>query len=218
MKTFDEIIKDVSHLKWSTIVREEAFANVEEYVKLAVRQAHAFIWQLNDFPFRIRRGGIMTAGSAFAAPKGDILEMWVQNSGAYLKKIIADDGDLLDSTKTGTPQLYWVTLEDSGAVVHLYPAPDKQYSLLYKYSTNYKARDMGNEEKANLTDATDTLNIPQDETLEDAYLQCLYTKSMVYLIADSTDENYAPYEKEFDEAYRNLLSVTGAKIPPKLVI
>jgi hypothetical protein len=39
---------------------------------------------------------------------------------------------------------------------------------------------------------------------------------MVYLIADAQDENYVPYEKQFEEAYRNLLSL--GRLEPKIVI
>ena len=34
MRNFQQIVKDVSNLKWSTVVLEEAFAEVEDNVKL----------------------------------------------------------------------------------------------------------------------------------------------------------------------------------------
>ena len=46
MRNFQQIVKDVSNLKWSTVVLEEAFAEVEDNVKLAVRQANSYILSL----------------------------------------------------------------------------------------------------------------------------------------------------------------------------
>ena len=218
MRNFGKIIEDVSNLKWSTVVLEESFAEVEKNVKLAVKQANSYIFGLEDFPFRMKKGGLIIKDNAMKAPKGNISEMWIENSGAYLKKLTAKDGDLLDGTTTGQPTCFWVDFGDDGAVVHFYPKPDKEYNVFYRYATNYKARDMSGIEKFNLEDVTDVVNLPEDETVEDYYMHCLYTKSMVYLIADDQDENYKPYQIEFEEAYRNLLALTGVKIYPKLVI
>lgn len=86
MRNFQQIVKDVSNLKWSTVVLEEAFAEVEDNVKLAVRQANSYIFGLKDFPFRIRKGGLTTKENAFPAPNGDILQMWMQDGSRYLQK------------------------------------------------------------------------------------------------------------------------------------
>ena len=67
-------------------------------------------------------------------------------------------------------------------------------------------------------DLDDVVNIPDNPAIEDLFMHCLYTKSMVYLIADETDENYQPYEREFREAWYNLLDIAGIKRAPKLVI
>jgi hypothetical protein len=64
----------------------------------------------------------------------------------------------------------------------------------------------------------DVLNLPDDKIIEDLYLHCLNTKAMEYLIADNSDENYQPYQKEFLEAYKSLLQLTGVKIEPRLLI
>ena len=51
--------------------------------------------------------------------------MWMQDGSRYLQKIAPEDGDLLDMSKTGRPELYWADFGDNGAVVHLWPAPDR---------------------------------------------------------------------------------------------
>ena len=48
-----------------------------------------------------------TKENAFPAPNGDILQMWMQDGSRYLQKIAPEDGDLLDMSKTGRPELYW---------------------------------------------------------------------------------------------------------------
>ena len=142
----------------------------------------------------------------------------MQDGSRYLQKIAPEDGDLLDMSKTGRPELYWADFGDNGAVVHLWPAPDREYSFFYRYANNMKARDAAGNEKFNLEDLDDVVNIPDNPAIEDLFMHCLYTKSMVYLIADETDENYQPYEREFREAWYNLLDIAGIKRAPKLVI
>lgn len=44
-------------------------------------------------------------------------------------KIAPEDGDLLDMSKTGRPELYWADFGDKGAVVHLWPVPDRKYAF-----------------------------------------------------------------------------------------
>ena len=159
-----------------------------------------------------------TKENAFPAPNGDILQMWMQDGSRYLQKIAPEDGDLLDMSKTGRPELYWADFGDNGAVVHLWPAPDREYSFFYRYANNMKARDARGNEKFNLEELDDVVNIPDNPAIEDLFMHCLYTKSMVYLIADETDENYQPYEREFREAWYNLLDIAGIKRAPKLMI
>ena len=79
MRNFERIVKDVANLKWSTVVLEESFAEVEENVKLAVKQANSFIFGLRDFPFRIKKGGVVTDKNVFNAPDGNISKVWVEN-------------------------------------------------------------------------------------------------------------------------------------------
>ena len=54
--------------------------------------------------------------------------------------------------------------------------------------------------------------------IEDLFLHCLNTKAMEYLIADTNDENYQPYQKEFAEAYSSLLCFSGVKHNPRLIV
>lgn len=220
MKSYFDIIRDISNLRWSIVDPDPtSFAEVQRAVKLAVTQANSYIWSLDDFPFRIKKDirKISKGQSAIIAPKGNIVEVWLEGQKNYLKQVNARDADFFSLEEQGTPLYYWLEFGDDGAEVHLYPKPEKDCTLCLRYLTNYKARSADGDLKVNLESMDDVLNLPEDKTIEDLYLHCLNTKAMEYLIADSTDENYQPYQKEFLEAYRNLLCLTGVQLEPRLV-
>ena len=220
MKSYFDIIKDVSNLRWSIVDPEPtSFAEVQKAVKLAIEQAHSYIWSLSDFPFRIKKDvkQLEKNISAVMAPKGNVIEAWIAGSGGYLQEVDHREADFFSLEESGTPKCFWIEFGEKGAEIHLYPKPDKAYNLCVRYSDNYKAKSAQGELKFNLEEVDDVLNLPDDKTVEDLYLKCLYTKAMEYLIADTTDENYQPYQKEFLEAYHNLRRLTGVKIEPRLV-
>ena len=220
MKSYFDIIKDVSNLRWSIVDPEPtSFAEVQRAIKLAIEQAHSYIWSLSDFPFRIKKDvkQLEKDTSAVMAPKGNVIEAWIAGSGGYLQEVDQREADFFSVEERGTPKYFWVEFGEKGAEIHLYPKPDKTYNLCLRYSDNYKAKSAQGELKFNLEEVDDVLNLPDDKTVEDLYLKCLYTKAMEYLIADTTDENYQPYQKEFLEAYHNLRRLTGVKIEPRLV-
>lgn len=221
MKTYFDIIRDVSNLRWSVVDPDPtSFAEVQKAVKLAIVQANSYIWSLNDFPFKIKKEIIQLnkGQNALLAPKGNIIETWFENGGTYLEEIQAHDADFLSSEKSGTPVCYWVEFGDLGAELHLYPKPEQDMTLFIRYLTDYKARAQTGDLKVNLEEMDDVLNLPDDKTVEDLYLHCLNAKAMEYLIADSTDENYQPYQKEFMEAYKALLNLTGVRKEPRLIV
>lgn len=220
MKTYFEIIKDVSNLRWSIVDPDpSSFAEVQKAIKLAIAQANSYIWSLNDFPFRIKKGvrKVEKGQSALIAPKGNIIEVWIDGQNAYLKQTEPREADFFSLEETGTPTRFWVEFGEKGAEIHLYPKPQKTCHLCVRYADNYKAKTALGELKFNLENMDDVLNLPEDPTVEELYLHCLYTKSMEYLIADSTDENYRPYQKEFLEAYRHLLNVTAVHLEPRII-
>lgn len=219
MKTFFDIIKDVSNLRWSIVDPEpESFAEVQKAVKLAVAQAHNFIWNLESFPFKLKKDALLVpAGeSAVLSPKGNIIRVFIEGADKELTQLASEDADFL-AQQSGDPEFYWVDFTDEGAVIKLYPTPNKQTTIVVRYISNMKARNSAGELKYNLENMDDVLNLPNDKSIEDIYLHCLNLKSMVYLVADETDENYKPYEKEFLEAYQGLLKLTGVKMEPRLV-
>jgi hypothetical protein len=194
-------------MRWSIADPEpSSFAEVQKSIKLAVVQANAFIWELSDFPFQNKKEVLMLSKgqSAVLAPKGSIKNIRLEGKNRALKEISVETADAFDSAQTGTPTFYWLECGDLGTEIHVYPTADQSYSALVRYRTDQKACSADGTPKRNLTDMDDYLNIPSDTAFEELYLNCLYTKTMEYLIADTGDENYLPYQKEFQEAYRLL--------------
>lgn len=221
MKSYFDIIRNISNLRWSVVDPDPtSFAEVQKAVKLAAAQAHSYIWSLEDFPFKIKKD-IVKLGkgqTALPAPKGNIVEVWIEGGNAYLQELNHKESDFLSNEESGTPVCYWIEFGDDGAELHFYPKPSQESTVFIRYITNCKARGIDGRLKVNLEEMDDMLNLPDDPTIEDLYLHCLNTKAMEYLIADTTDENYQPYQKEFLEAYRSLLKLTGSKNQPRLII
>lgn len=221
MKNFYDIILNVSNLRWSIVDPEpSSFEDVQKAVKLAVCQAHSYIWGLNDFCFKERKAifSLNNGENTFLASKGIIKQVWVKGGSEYLTEFEnREEVDFLED-KTGQPVQYWVEMSDSGPIVKLYPTPDKSMQVFIRYDTSMKAKSADGKEKANFEMMDDVLNLPDDEVLQDLYLHCLNTKSMVYLVADETDENYRPYIQEFEEAYRSLLKYRATMTDRRFVI
>ena len=126
MKTYFDIIRDVSNLRWSINDPDPtSFAEVQKSVKLAIAQANSFIWSLNDFPFKIKKDAlILNKGqNVVLAPKGTLLEVWIDGDKSYLTQISAQKADFLSITEYGKPNKYWVEFGDKGAQIHFYPMP-----------------------------------------------------------------------------------------------
>lgn len=221
MKNFYDIILNVSNLRWSIVDPEpSSFEDVQKAVKLAVCQAHSYIWGLRDFSFKERKAifSLNAGENTFLAPKGIIKQMWVGGGGEYLTEFESrKEVDFLEDNR-GQPARYWIEMSDSGPIVKLYPAPGKAIQVFVRYDTAMRARTTDGQEKANFEAMDDILNLPDDEVLQDLYLHCLNTKSMVYLVADETDENYKPYQREFEEAYRTLLKYRMTRTERRFVI
>lgn len=214
MKTYFEIIRDISNLRWSIVDTDPvSFAEVQKCIKLAVTQANSYIWSLSDFPFKIKKTAILInkGQSAVLAPKGEIADIWLEGGNSYISQITSKEADFFSTEQEGTPTCYWIEFGDKGTEIHFFPKPDKNVTLLVRYVSDQKARDNDGTLKVNLSDMDDVLNLPEDKMIEDLYLHCLNTKSMEYLIADTSDENYQPYQKEFLEAYKSLLKYMGKK-------
>lgn len=221
MKNFYEIILNVSNLRWSIVDPEpSSFEEVQKAVKLAVCQAHSYIWGLKDFFFKQRKAIYpLNAGeNTFLAPKGTIKKIWVAGEKEYLSELENQEDIDFCSEEKGQPLNYWIEMSDFGPIVKLNPCPDKKIQVFVRYDSEMKVKSASGDEKVNFSERDDVPNLPDDPVLEDLYLHCLNTKAMVYLVADETDENYKPYIQEFNEAYRALLKYRTTMTDRRFVI
>ncbi len=216
MKTFYDIIREVSNMRWSIVDPEpKSFSEVEFFIKQAIQQAHSYIWSLDDFPFKEAVEIILLPKekSSVAAPVGIVKNVMLCGESFYLNS--EENPDFL-KIKKGKPECYWVSCSNQGNVLNFSPVPDKAYEVQIRYDMLCKACDKEGNRKANLENLDDVVNIAPE--YEEIYLNCLKNKAMCYLIADGSDENYLPYQKQFAEQYSVLKQLRGQKINPYLVI
>ena len=195
MKTFYDIIKQVSNMRWSIDDPEPtSFSEVQMNLKQAVQQAHSYIWGRDDFMFKqVSELVVLPAGEdSLEAPKGNILNIMLQGADSYLD--YADNTDFLQ----------------------FYPRADKSYYVRERYNSLFKARNKNGELIYNMEAAEDILNIPPE--FEETYLAALKPMAIYYLIADNTDENFQPYWEQFEQQYANLKALTGRKIETRFVL
>lgn len=216
MKTFYDIIKDVSNMRWSIDDPEPtAFSEVQLNLKQAVQQAHSYIWGRDDFPFkRVKEVVVLPEGeNSLSAPAGNIVNLMVQGSKSYLE--FEEDADFLPA-KIGCPDRYWLETYPDGNILKFYPRADQNYFVQQRYDTLYKARNKNGGLILNMEAADDVLNIPQ--IFEETYLAALKPMAIYYLIADNTDENFQPYWEQFEQQYANLKAMTGRNIETRFVL
>lgn len=218
MKTFYEIIKDVSNMRWSIDDPEPtSFAEVQQNLKQAVQQAHSYIWGRDDFPFKeVKEVVVLSEGEdSLPAPVGNIKNILVKGDKDYLSFWSEVESDFLDEVR-GKPAKYWLESHNSGNVLKFYPRADKSYYIQQRYETLFKARNKNGELIFNLDTADDVLNLPPE--LEETYLSALKPMAIYYLIADNTDENFQPYWEQFEQQYQNLKNLTGRRFETRFVL
>jgi len=216
VKTFYDIIKQVSNMRWSIDDPEPtSFSEVQMNLKQAVQQAHSYIWGRDDFMFKqVSELVVLPAGEdSLEAPKGNILNIMLQGADSYLD--YADNTDFLQPAQ-GTPDRYWLESNPAGNVLKFYPRADKSYYVRERYNSLFKARNKNGELIYNMEAAEDILNIPPE--FEETYLAALKPMAIYYLIADNTDENFQPYWEQFEQQYANLKALTGRKIETRFVL
>lgn len=209
MKTFLEITKHIARQPWSIedpdITTIEMLQDDSPKLIEATQKANSFIFRTYDFSFKCRTLDFETINGQkiYEAPKGNIQKIFRQGATTELSY----DPEIYKLKETqGKPARYGRNCIGADEKLILYPTPDDIYNLTIKYNTIKTAKRIVETETIeidNLEQENDMLNVP--EQYEDMYLQALYAKTMVYLIIDSTDENYVPYETSFQEAINVLL-------------
>jgi len=211
--TFLDILRNVASQPWS--IEDPDILSVEDVVEdnpklaLACQAANSFIFRLNELPFKNYEQNISTIANqpGYESPTGNIKEILCVGNTDPLR---LDKNLSMLTPQYGRPNKYNRRVINAIDEIVLFPIPDNQYDLIVKYETFHTARRPQNGnyvEIPNLEKDEDILNIPPQ--YENMYLECLYAKTMYYLIIDNTDENWQPYDRKYNEALAVLLQATG---------
>lgn len=197
-------------MRWSIIDPEPtSFDEIEFHTKQAIQQAHAAIWGLDDWFFRVVKEikTIPSGQNHINAPAGSIVNIKADGANSYLRH---EENPDFPAETSGAVKSFWVEADSDGNRLMFRPVPETDTDVQIRYLTLLKARAADGTPKANLELEDDYINIPPE--WEEPYLNALKNKAMVYLIVDNTDENWLPYKEQFEEQYQvALTALRGVK-------
>lgn len=206
-----DIYNEVAGQAWSMFDGEiESQDEFESSLKSSIQKALSDIWCSYPFPFTLREAEIKTVAGqkAYDNVNGNIIKKKVDGDKIYMVRLkggtyleIVEDYGVLDD-KTGTPSHFYIKNDR----ICLYPIPDDEYTVEIDYQTLQMGKNKKDEPIFELSEDTDIVDIP--EKYEKVFKNALITLSMVYGIADETDENYSSYKRQYQRAYKILLKFT----------
>ncbi|MCR5266785.1 MAG: hypothetical protein K6E29_09385 [Cyanobacteria bacterium RUI128] len=199
---FIDLYNDITSQAWSMFDSEvEAKDDFEASVVTSIQKALAHLWYEYEFEFRKRTYNIKTKVNKqdYSLPSGQIYKNNVVYNDENLGYLSTPKG--LEE-KEGEPEYFYI----KNNKIVLYPIPDDVYTVEVAYLSTMPARNVDEEEKSNLVDVDDVINI--DEQYEDLFRNTLLPLAMMYLIASETDENYSAYKWQYESALKKLKKCT----------
>lgn len=201
--TFIDLYNDITGQAWSMFDSEtENKEEFEKSVTTSIQKALTHLWFEYEYEFRKKYKKLTTRVNKidYALPFGQI-----DNKDVYCENetlcYLANNKGLED--KIGKPEYFYIIKNK----ICLYPVPDNVYIIDVGYLSMLPACDKFGEEKANLIEETDYINI--DETYEDLFKNTLLPLAMMYLIASESDENYSAYQWQYENALKKLKKNTS---------
>lgn len=206
--TFIDIYNSVAEQAWSMYDADvETLEDFETGLKSSINKALTELWCSYQFPFRVVRYTLNTVEgvSEYSTPTGNIISKTVNNKQVHSIRIGKNyleysDGIDVFEDKVGTPSLFKVENDK----ILLYPIPDKEYPIVIEYEEIAVGENVYGEKLYELKEEEDSIVIP--EKYEVLFKNALITKAMLYAIASRTDENYAGYQEQYDNAYKTLVT------------
>lgn len=207
MITLIDLYNDITGQAWSMFDGDvEAQDEFESSVTSSIQKALSAIWCSYKFPFRNKIQIIKTKKGVaiYSTPNGNIAQKTINNKKVYSIKIGKEylqyepNYELLED-KEGKPEKFYYKNDN----LYLYPTPDDNYTVEVEYWTIFAACDEDGTSKATLEEENDYIDIP--EKYEHLFKMALMPLAMVYAIASETDENNSGYQKQYDNAYKNLI-------------
>ena len=203
-----DLYNDITGQAWSMFDGDvEAQDEFESSVTSSIQKALSALWCSYHFPFREKNLLIKTKSgkSDYVTPNGNIIKKVIKNTPVYSVKYgnkflsYEPDYEVLEE-KTGEPESFYIKNDK----LYLYPIPDGIYNIVVDYHTFYTAKNSRGISKATLEDEDDYIDIPVK--YEHLFKMALMPLAMIYAIASDTDENHSGYQKQYNEAYKNLVN------------
>lgn len=212
---FIDLYNDITGQAWSMFDGEvESEDEFEKSVTTSIQKALNNLWNSYDFPFREKTFNVKTkAGiSNYNTPNGNIIKKTVRGkvnygikcNGKFLQYM--PDYEIQEE-KIGQPEYFFIKNDK----IYLYPTPDNIYKITIDYNSIYAAKTFNGIPKATLENEDDCIDIPVK--YEQLFKSALLPLAMTYTIASTSDENFAGYQKQYEDAYKILIEYsTGINI------
>lgn len=217
--TFLSIYNKITGQAWSMFDGDvEDKEEFETSVTTSIQKALSALWNSYKWDFREKTSTFTTRENKqdYSKPNGNIVKTVLNNESVYRVKC---DGKFLKydpdceskEAENNTPEYFYFR----GDNIYLFPIPDDNYKITIDYLDFNCACSEDGEEKANLEDDTDYINI--SEKYEDLFLNTLMPFAMMYLIAEQGNENYSDYKRQYDVAFKILTDFCmGAEIDKQI--
>ena len=220
--TFLDLYNEVAGQPWSMFDADaESDDGLEASLKISINKAASYLWNLNPWTFRKKTSNIKTKPSKadYDLPLGllqrktlaGVQQYGIKYNGEFLP--YKDDYEL-DNRRhlQGKPEYFYI----DGDKLYIYPTPDDVYTIEVSYlSLNYAINE-DEEEIYSFNQDSDILNIK--EKYETLFKNCLISLSMLYAIADETDENYSGYKQQYDDALSILVKYCKNSIIDRSIV
>ena len=221
--TFLDLYNEVAGQPWSMFDADaESMDDLESSLRISINKATSYLWNLYPWSFRKNISKIRTkAGKAeYDLPIGLLQRKTIDGSQRYGIKYnnkflsYRDDYEVLDNIEetSGEPTDFYI----DGDKLYIYPTPDDTYTISISYLSATYSQSEDEEDKFSFTEDSDILNIP--EKYEEIFKNCVISLSMLYAIADETDENYSGYQRQYDDALQILMKYCKDSIVDKYIV
>lgn len=205
---FVDLYNLVAEQAWSMYDADaESVEDFETGLKSSINKALTELWCSYEFPFRVKTFNIKTKVglNTYNMPTGIIHKRTVNGEKVYSVRIDKDYLGYADNLDTieledGVPTKFEVYNDKFLVNTN----PDDVYTIVVEYLELAVGKNSDGDKIYELAEDDDYIEVPVK--LEKLFKNALITKSMLYAIADKTDENYAGYLEQYENAYKTLVA------------
>ena len=207
-----DLYNSVASQAWSMFDDVEETEEFHPALLSAINKALVEIWSSYPFEFRKREKNILTQTyiNRYSLPDGTIVQKNTKNGERYSVMLNRKYLEFIENPEeldyiSGKPEGFFI----KNNKICFYPTPDDMYEINIEYLTFAVGKDSDGKAIYGLVDEDDTIDVPV--AYEQLFLNALISKSMMYVLASPTDENYAGYNIQYDKAYKLLIKAVGGR-------